>query len=196
MARVHVTGLRIRREADGVDGLLPIDEESWGVHGPIQTQWVNKWVYVVWVSTVFFAIGITALASSCSGSNQSSGSSIGRQPSSTAAVVPPPASSTQEETATIAELAKDLSAITNMMAEQKAMAQASASATASASAATTTVVAPPPQRRTSATKQAEPACPCPPETAKKPAVDQAPSLAPTLSFAERRRNEMWSALRR
>ncbi|MDO8496572.1 MAG: hypothetical protein Q7S43_03970 [bacterium] len=115
-----------------------------------------------------------------------------------AAVAIPPASLTQAETtAVIAELAKDLSAITNMMADQKAaVAQTSASATASAA---TTVVAPPPpktERRVPATKQAEPACPCPPGTVKKPAVDQGPSPAPTLSFAERRRNEMWSALQR
>lgn len=111
-------------------------------------------------------------------------------------VVSPPASSTQTETAAvIAELAKDLSAITNVLAEQKAMAQSSASATASAAA----TVAPPPktERRVPRVKQAEPACQCPPEPpVKAPTMDQNPSPAPILSSAERRRNEMWSALRR
>ncbi len=120
------------------------------------------------------------------------------KPPVAAATVPPPASLMQAETtAVIAELAKDLSAVTSMLAKQKtAVAQAAASATASASAAAT--VAPPPktERRVPAVKQVEPACPCPPETVKKPAVDQGPSPAPTLSFAEQRRNEMWSAIQR
>ena len=114
----------------------------------------------------------------------------------------PPASSTQTETAAvIANFAKDVAAITSVLAEQKATAQASASATASASTVTTKAVAPPPprvERRVPAAKQAEPACQCPPEPAKTPAVDktQSPAQAPALSSAERRRNEMWSALRR
>lgn len=104
-----------------------------------------------------------------------------------AAVVPPPASSTQAETATLAEIERDLSAIGKILVDQAVAAQAVASSTATP---------PPPkaEKRIQATKQAKP--PCPPEPTKAPTVDQAPPPAPTLSFAERRRNEMWSALRR
>lgn len=68
-------------------------------------------------------------------------------------------------------------------------------------AATTTIVAPPSpkaRRQVRPTTKAEPPpCQCPPEPAKAPTVDQnPPPSTPTLSFAERRRNEMWSALRR
>ncbi len=86
------------------------------------------------------------------------------------------------------------------IAEQKANALASAGASATASAATTVIAPPPPrtERRVPAAKQqVEPACQCPPEPAvKTPATDPSPSPAPTLSFAEHRRNEMWSALQR
>lgn len=109
----------------------------------------------------------------------------------------PPASSTQAETATLSELAKDLSAIAKIVAEQKAVMQSSASKSASA----ITVVVPSlpkAEKRAPVTKQqtqTEPVCPCPPP-AKTQALEQGPAPMPTLSFAEHRRNEMWSALRR
>lgn len=106
---------------------------------------------------------------------------------------PPPASSMQTtETATLTEIEKDLSAIEKILLEQRETAQASASATTAA-----VVVPPPPkaERRAPVTKQTEPLCPCPSQG--KTILEQGPAVPmPILSSVERRRNEMWSALRR
>lgn len=91
-----------------------------------------------------------------------------------AAVVTPPASSTQTE-ATMAELAKDLSTIADMLAEEKATTQAVVASS------------PPPKtekKQAPVTKQARPPdCRCPPEPAKAPTVDQnpPPALTPTTA---------------
>lgn len=50
MARTQVIGLNIQ----GRKQPLPINEESWGIHGPIQTKWVNRHVY--WVVPLGTAI--------------------------------------------------------------------------------------------------------------------------------------------
>ena len=55
MAKTQVTGLTI----EGRKQPLPIGQEPWGIHGPIQTRWVNFHVY--WVLPLG-AILITLLA--------------------------------------------------------------------------------------------------------------------------------------
>lgn len=114
------------------------------------------------------------------------------QPTPVAVVASPP-TSRQAETATIAELDKTRWAILGMMAKQAAMAEASASV------ATTVVVPPPPppkaERRARVTKQAESVCPCPLSPDKTQTLEQGSAPTPTLSSTERRRNDMWSALR-
>lgn len=116
------------------------------------------------------------------------------------AVVATPSSTQTTETATLTEIEKDLSAIGRILLEQKEITQAFASATASVTTAVVVPSLPKAERRvvSPVTKQAEPvggACPCP-SPANVPKLDQGSAPIPTLSSAERRRNEMWSALRR